>query len=153
MSGTPLSELQGNEQSDNLNSVLNEVEEEYANIPEDGDYDEMEKYRQAKFREYQHDDSQTHYYREADEKREQELQIDAQEKQYMTQHSWGRFLVEQIKSPTLFVLLFLLLNWKVVEHLLLKYLPPSLTSFSLVMRALLGALLFYLTNTFVLPML
>lgn len=154
MSGTPLSELN---QTEHLDNVLDEIEEEYKNIPEDGDYDDMERERQERFRDYQHDDSQTHYYREADEARANERQLEEQKRRYeafqqQQNGSWGRFILEQVKSPLVFILLFMLLNWQVVEHLLLKYLPPSVSAFSLVIRALLGALVFYLTNTFVLPM-
>jgi len=147
---TPLTQLKpNNSDRDIIDNVLNELDDPVAQ--DDADYDTIHSQQQDRYRQYQHDPSQhqppTHQDGGSDGT-EQMINYD--------EPSWLQTIWEELKSPLLFVLLFIALSHPIVHKTIMKYLPENImgmeATYSMGIKALIGAVLFYIVRNFIMPM-
>lgn len=143
---TPLEQLPANNDRDMVQEVLDDLDDDGQ---DEVDYDMMEQQHQDRYRQYQHDPSQVAQYQQPGPVGGAPQPRGPMEP--FQNMSLGSFVWEEAKSPLLFIALFLLLNWHLVDEMITRYLPERF-QYSLLVRAVLGGVLFYLVRTFLLPM-
>lgn len=147
---TPLTQLKSNNSDrDIIDNVLNELDDPLAH--DDEDYDTIRHQQQDRYRQYQHDPSQhppTSQSNSSTDGTEQMINYD--------EPSWLQTIWEELKSPLLFILLFVLLSQPIVHKTILKYLPETTMgmegTYSMGIKALIGAVLFYILRNFIMPL-
>ena len=150
---TPIDQLSGGGQErDIVQDVLNDLDDEIGGDQE-VDYDEMDYQHQDRYRQYQHDESQISQYQD-ETPMGGHVQPTGQQVEHFQGPGWGELIWEHAKSPLLFILLFMVLNLEVFQKIVTRYLPDGgMTGmYSLGIRAVLGAILFYILRVFVMPM-
>jgi len=149
---TPLDQLTaGSKDRDIVQDVLDDLDDDMMDEPE---YDEMEQQHTDRYRQYQHDPSQITQFQQERRLSDMPRPTNAGPVEHFQDMSWGEFIWEELKSPLLFVILFVLLSWPTITRLIVKYLPDNSMAhhYSLGIRAVIGAILFYLIRTFVMPL-
>jgi len=149
---TPLDQLPTNPQDrDIVQDVLDDLED---NIPDEVEYEEMDQQHQDRYRQWQHDQSQISQYQGNDYPKSGNSSS-SNSREHFYQPSLLETILEEVKLPILFILLFVLLNNSMVREFVFKYLPEKFNSatYNLGARALAGSILFYLVKSLVLPLL
>jgi len=149
---TPLDQLAGpSNDRDIVQDVLNDLDGEMAG-DQDVDYDQMSQQHQDRYRQYQYDQSQVAQYNQ--QQREGPQQGSEEPRTMYREPTWMELIWEHMKSPILFIVLFMLLNWAAVRAPLDRYMPVGdwHNLSSLGVRAVIGAILFYVIRMFVMPM-
>jgi hypothetical protein len=148
---TPLNQLPSKSQErDIVQDVLDDLEDD---MPKEVEYDEMEQQHQDRYNQYQYDQSQISQYKESNPEGYPPQPKGRPE--HFQNRSFLESVWEEVKLPLLFVVLFVLLNNSAVKDLLSKYLPENFNSATYVLatKAFVGAILFYLVKSLVLPLL
>ena len=147
---TPLTQLKpNNSDRDIIDNVLNELDDPVG-PSDDEDYDTIHNQQQDRYRQYQHDPTQHPPSSRAGN--------DGDGTEQMANYdepSWLQIIWEELKSPLLFALLFVALSQPIVHKTILKYLPENGMDamYSMGIRALIGAVLFYILRNFIMTML
>lgn len=150
---TPLEQLNDSQDDDLVNDVLNDLDND---MNDDAEYEQIERQHQDRYRQYQHDQSPVAHFQGNEEGYQNQPHGEmVQGMEHFGGLTWGQLLWEEAKSPLLFMAVFLLLNWKVLTRMLVNNLPESgmTQTYLLLLKAVLGAILFYVVRMFVLPML
>ena len=134
---TPLDQLTaGSKDRDIVQDVLDDLDDDMMDEPE---YDEMEQQHTDRYRQYQHDPSQITQFQQERRLSDMPRPTNAGPVEHFQDMSWGEFIWEELKSPLLFVILFVLLSWPTITRLIVKYLPLSIIDnsiFSFISRSL-----------------
>jgi hypothetical protein len=149
---TPLDQLSSpSNDRDIVQDVLNDLDGEMGGDQE-VDYDQMSNQHQDRYRQYQHDPSQVAQYNQ--QQLDNAPPQDEHRNMCFQEPTWAEWIWEHMKSPLLFVLLFVVLNLAAVRAPLDKYLPTNdwQKVYSLGIRAVVGAIIFYILRMFVMPL-
>jgi len=142
---TPLTQLKSNGVPDRdiIDNVLNELDDV-------DDYDAIHDQQQDRYRQYQHSQVQNSAGTGAGVEEDQMPEHMAN----YEEQSWMQWVWEELKSPLLFIVLFVVLNQPLVHKTIIKYLPDGNMEamYSMGIRAVIGAILFYIIRKFILPM-
>lgn len=148
---TPIEHL--GQDRDIVQDVLDDLDNEIAGEQE-VDYDEMDYQHQDRYRNYQHDPSQVSQYHEDTPLGGHVQDAGPAPREMMNPPSWGELIWEHSKSPLLFIILFAVFSLQPVQAMIVKYLPEAMGGglYSLAIRSVLGAVVFYLLRVFIMPL-